>query len=313
MVLPASCSEPGGSVPISAPGNANAAGRVRGAPLSELVSLSRATGAITVFSIQDGEAKVAKQFIRADGRVQGLAIDHLGLIYTTVTSANHKPCDACVEVFNDSGQLIRRLPAPVLSGAPGAPSLTDVSVDRHENVYVSDYGQEAVYFFPKGGELGSATETVLRNSTNPESVLATPNGANVLVSGSCGFSAARSYTRTHSRRYKEGGCFGIGTTTLVGGAVDNRTEALTPVSGASGLVSVSSPFGGIVFHTPDEPHASITSVTLNANASIAYVANHQKESVYAFARPAEGWLVGHPPLLGTYKGFANLDIIAVRQ
>lgn len=311
MALLADCSGLGQrSVQISPPENLNGAGRVSGAPLSQLVSLDRTTGTITVFSIQDGEAKVVKRFLRANGRVAGIAMDRQGLIYTTVTSANSKPCSACVEAFNLSGQLMSRLPAPVLSGAPGAPSLTGVSVDRHENVYVSDYGQQAIYFFPKGGELGSVN-VVVQGATNATSVLATPNGSNVLVSD-CGFEAARPYRRAASGEYKSRGCFGVGTPLLIGGAVDDRMDVLTPVDGATGLVSVSSPFGGIVFHTPDERYASITSVTLNANASIAYVADDHDENVYAFERPALGWLVGHPPLLATYRGFENLDIIAVR-
>jgi hypothetical protein len=81
-----------------------------------------------------------------------------------------------------------------------------------------------------------------------------------------------------------------------------------------GLVSVSSPSGGTTFHTPDLLHASISGVAFNRDASVAYVANHEKECVYAFARPASGWLSGgQPKLLATYKGFKELDIIAVPQ
>jgi len=63
-----------------------------------------------------------------------------------------------------------------------------------------------------------------------------------------------------------------------------------------------------------DPEASVSGVAFNSDASIAYVANHNKECVYAFARPANGWLSGDTPkLLTTYKGFKNLDIIAVPQ
>ena len=131
IALLANCSGLGQApVQIFAPKNVNDAGRVSGAPLSQLVSLDRSTGAITVFSIQDSEAKVANKFLRANGRVAGLAMDWQGLIYTTVTSANSKPCSACVEAFDVNGRLMNRLFVPVLSGAPGAPSLTGVSVDR---------------------------------------------------------------------------------------------------------------------------------------------------------------------------------------
>ena len=88
---------------------------------------------------------------------------------------------------------------------------------------------------------------------------------------------------------------------------------MTPVDGARGLVSVSSPSGGADFQVPD-PAASVSGVAFNSDASIAYVADHNKEVVYAFARPANGWLSGdQPQLLTTYKGFKNLDIIAVPQ
>jgi hypothetical protein len=51
---------------------------------------------------------------------------------------------------------------------------------------------------------------------------------------------------------------------------------------------------------------------LSEDGSIAYVANHTKECVYAFARPTGGWLSGvQPKLIATYKGFSNLDVIAV--
>jgi len=44
------------------------------------------------------------------------------------------------------------------------------------------------------------------------------------------------------------------------------------------------------------------------------VANARKECVYAFARPANGWLSkSKPKVLATYKGFKKLDIIAAPQ
>ncbi len=86
---------------------------------------------------------------------------------------------------------------------------------------------------------------------------------------------------------------------------------MTPVDGAPGLVSVSSPSGGNTFTTPDQRFAEISGVAFNSDATVAYVADHKKEHVYAFARPANGWLSGQPKLLATYKGFKNLDIIAI--
>jgi hypothetical protein len=200
-----------------------------------------------------------------------------------------------------------------LQGAPGAPSLSDVSVDEHHNVYVSDYGQQAVYFFPHARARHNPT-IVVQNSQNAASVLATPDGTNVLISGGCGFASVRPFTREAHKQYSQGACFGIGTIALIGGAVDASEEVMTPVDGVPGLVSVSSPSGGTTFSTPDQLHASISGVALNSDASVAYVANHDKECVYAFARPSGGWLSGgQPKLLATYKGFKNLDIIAVPQ
>jgi hypothetical protein len=79
-----------------------------------------------------------------------------------------------------------------------------------------------------------------------------------------------------------------------------------------GVVSVSSPSGGHSFRTPGQL-ASISGVAFNGDASVAYVANARKECVYAFGRPAKGWLSGRPKLLATYTGFKNLDIIAVAR
>jgi hypothetical protein len=289
------------------------ADRSSAAALTELFNLDYSNGSISVFSIQNGKATQTARFKPGHGVAQGLASDRLGRIYTTITEASSQPCAACVEVFTDTGKVVDRLDAPVLQGAPGAPALTDVSVDAHENAYVSDYGQQAVYLFPRGRTRHSPT-IVVQNSQNAASVLATPNGINVLVSGGCGFASVRPYTRIAHGQYSSGNCFGIGTIALIGGAADNQEEAMTPVDGVPGLVSVSSPSGGTTFHTPDLLHASISGVAFNRDASVAYVANHEKECVYAFARPAGGWLSGvQPKLLTRYKGFKNLDIIAVPQ
>jgi hypothetical protein len=278
---------------------------------AELVNLDYSNGAITVFSVANGRAKVTKQFTPGDGRAQGLAVDKAGLIYTTISSTSSKPCLACIEVFSTAGKMLRQVAAPTLPSAPGKPSLTDISVDAHENVYVSDYGQQAVYFFKNGGK-GKQPVIVVQNSDNAASVLSTPNGSNVLVSGGCGFASVRPYMRVSAGQYQPGSCFGIGTIALIGAAADNQTEVLTPVDGVPDLVSVSSPTGGGTFTTPDRL-ASISGVALNDGASIAYVANAHKQCVYAFARPSNGWVAGgQPKLAATYKGFKHLDIIAVR-
>jgi hypothetical protein len=288
--------------------------RFQAGSLSELFNLDYSNGSITVFSIQNGKATQTERFKPAHGFAQGLASDRLGQIYTTITDSKSKPCAACVEIFTDTGMLVKQLDAPLLHGAPGAPSLTDLSVDAHQNVYVSDYGQQAVYFFRHGRTTRHGPTVVVQASQNAASVLATPDGTNVLVSGGCGFASVRPYARVGRRKYTQGACFGIGTIALIGGAVDDEQEVMTPVDGAPGLVSVSSPSGGTTFHTPDQLHASVSGVAFNSDATVAYVANHQKECVYAFARPASGWLSGgQPKLLATYKGFKALDIIAVPQ
>jgi hypothetical protein len=278
--------------------------------LSELFNLDYSNGSITVFSIQNGKATQTAQF--TPGNAQGLASDKAGRIYTTVSSSSSKPCAACVEIFTDSGKLIKQLDAPKLQGAPGPASLTDISVDAHDNVYVSDYGQQAVYFFRNARTTKHGPTIVVQNSQNAASVAATPNGLNVFVSGGCGFASVRPYTRTSRGQYSQGACFGIGTIALIGGAADDNEDVMTPVDGVPALVSVSSPSGGNSFRTPDKI-ASISGVAFNSDASIAYVANASKECVYAFAKPANGWLSGKPKLIATYKGFNNLDIIAIPQ
>ena len=278
--------------------------------LTQVVNLDYSTGTISVFSISKDRARLTKSFTPGHGVAQGLAMDAQDRIYTTITAANSNPCAACVEIFTAGGKLVERLPAPILSGASGQPSLTDVAVDAHRNVYVSDYGQQAVYFFPHAAERHTP-RIVVQNSQNAASVLATPDGDTVVVSGGCGFASVRPYTRVGRGEYSAGSCFGIGTIALIGGAVDEQIDVMTPVNGVPALVSVSSPSGGNDFRTPGRL-ASISGVAFNSDASTAYVANARKECVYAFARPAKGWLAGtQPKLLATYTGFKNLDIIAV--
>ncbi|MFY9738113.1 MAG: hypothetical protein WAK11_03580 [Candidatus Cybelea sp.] len=278
--------------------------------LTQLVNLDYSNGTISVFSIAKDRARRTKSFTPGQGVAQGLAMDAQGRIYTTITAASSSPCAACVEVFTTDGKLVESLPAPILSGASGRPSLTDVSVDAHRNVYVSDYGQQAVYFFPRASKTRKPT-IVVQNSQNAASVLATQDGGTVVVSGGCGFASVRPYTRVSRGKYTAGSCFGIGTIALIGGDLDDQIDVMTPVDGVPALVSVSSPSGGSSFHTPGHL-ASISGVAFNNDASIAYVANARKECVYAFARPASGWLSStQPKLLATYRGFKNLDIIAV--
>jgi hypothetical protein len=281
--------------------------------LTELFDLNYANGSITVYAIHDGKANKTASFKPGGGIAQGLASDAHGNVYTTITESASSPCKACAQVYTDGGKLLRSLDAPTLQGAPGAPQLTDVSVDAHDNVYVSDYGQQAVYFFPRGKVTKNGPTIVVQDSNNAASVLSTPNGKNVLISGGCGFASVAPFTRVSAGKYTQGSCFGIGTLALIGGTVDDLEDVLTPVDGVPGLVSISSPSGGATFQVPDRL-GSISGVALNRDASVAYVANAHEEVVYAFARPANGWLAGtQPKLLATYKGFKALDVIAVPQ
>jgi hypothetical protein len=288
--------------------------RYDAASLDELYNLNYTNGSITVFRVRNGIATMYSRFTPSHAGAQGLAVDRQGRIYTTVTASNSSPCSACVEVFTAKGQLIARLAAPILPGAPNQPSLTDLSLDAKGDIYVSDYGQQAVYFYsPLNHGSKNPPTIVVQNSQNAASVLTTPDGSDVFVSGGCGFASVRPYARIGSGQYQAGTCFGIGTIALIGGATGNGRAILTPVDGVPGLVSVSSPdFKGRNFRTPGGFQASISGVALTGDGAIAYVADHHAESVYAFARPAQGWIPGHPKLLATYKGFKNLDIIAVR-
>jgi hypothetical protein len=300
------------TIPFDAPASAGSnVQRAASAGLTELFNFSYSNGAISVFSIANGTATLTKQFTPGRGTGQGFAADSQGRMYTTLTESNSNPCAACVQIYSDSGKLVGQLDAPTLKGAPGAPSLTGISVDARDNVYVSDYGQQAVYFFP-GGKIGKNGPTVIvQNSSNDSGVLSTPNGKTVMVGGDCGVGSVRPFTRAAGGKYAEGSCFGIGTIGLIGAAADNEEDVFTPVDGGKGQVSIASPSGQFLFGVPDK-NGSIGSIALNSDASIAYVADGHNECVYAFARPGKGWRSGATPeLLATYKGFKKLNIIAI--
>jgi hypothetical protein len=303
---------PQAQVPVS-PGHG--VDRPNSSGLTALYNLDYSTGTITVFSIQGNKAKVATQFTpgSASGGAQGLAADAQGNIYTTLTESGGSPCTACVQIYSNNGTLVTQLDAPTLSGSPGAPDLTDVSVDAHDNVYVSDFGQDAVYFFPHAKMTKNGPTIVVQNYHNAASVSAQPDGKNVFVSGGCGFASVAPFRRTGHGNYTQGNCFGIATIALIGGAADNQEEVMTPVDPEVAFVSISSPTGRGSIQVPDRS-GSVSSVALNSNGSIAYVADAHNEKVYAFARPASGWISkSKPKLLATYKGFKALNIIAVPQ
>jgi hypothetical protein len=138
-----------------------------------------------------------------------------------------------------------------------------------------------------------------------------PHDGTVVVSGGCGFASVRPYKRVGRGKYSVSSCFGIGTIALIGDAIDDQIDVMTPVDGVPALVSVSSPSGGRSFRTPGHL-ASISGVAFNSDGSIAYVANARKECVYAFARPAKSWLsAARPEAARDPPGFKDLDIVAV--
>jgi sugar lactone lactonase YvrE len=282
--------------------------------LRNVVNLDYANGTVSVFRIAGDRAKLAYRFGLVDPRAggpNGLAVHPSGLIYTAINSSTGVPCTACFEVLRLDGALVAQVPAPTLSGAPGSASLTDISVDRAGDVFLSDYGQQAVYYYSPGSGAYAGPNVVVQGTQNAASVAVQPNGGAVFVSGGCGFASVRPYT-FQSSGWIAGNCFGIGTIALIGGAVDDRGDVFTPVDGAPGLVSISNADGnGLLLAIPDHL-GGIGGVTLSRDATVLYVADHSNETVYAFARPAGGWLAGPKPKhFATYRGFKGLNVIAV--
>jgi len=302
----------------ASPGTAAAGQRRLGAAsvaATHLYNMDYSTGTIEVYGIGPGGAVLEHSFnvVRVkNGGVGGLAVDRYGVVYTAVDASSGHPCSACFEAFEPDGTLLAQVAAPTLPGATNPPDLTDISVDNAGDVFLSDYGQQAVYAFapsPKGF-VGPAI--VVEGTTNAASVAATPNGRVVFVSGGCGFASVRPYTLQTSVGYASGNCFGIGTIALIGGAVDNQGTVFTPVDGALGIVSMSDAAGrGRAFAVPDRK-GEIGGVALSGDGSFLYVSDHHHERVYVYQRPAQGWLSRTGPILvAEYTGFANLDVIAV--
>jgi hypothetical protein len=280
-------------------------------PPLELGNLNYSTGTITVYHIVNGAASVYSRFRPENGASQGLAIDANGLIYTSIT--NGKQCGTCVEVFTARGRLTNTLVAPALTGAPGPAALNNVSVDATGNVYVSDSGQEAVYYYPPGSTPATVPSVVVRNASHLGAVSASPDGQSVVIGG-CSFGSARVYRRHSSTAFTAGPCFSTPSYSLLGTASDNLAETLTPIDPATHNVAVSSPGGQSVFSTPNRTSAGVMSVAMNASGSLTYAADERHKEVYVFTRPGKRWLNGgQPRVLATYAGFDNLDIIAVPQ
>jgi hypothetical protein len=284
------------------------------AALSTFVNLDYANERISTFAVAGGMATEIGSFrIGSPAKLStnGIAVDASGAIYTAVNAAGAKPCFACVEVLQPDGNVLTQIPAPSLGGSL-QPSLGDLALDATGNVYVADSGQQAAYFYTPSAS-GFAGPTVIESGASTASIAVSPNGKNVFVSGNCGFASVRPYTRA-GHGYTAGACFAIGTIALIGGSADDAGDVATPVDGARGLVSISNPNGcGSAFSVPD-PDAEVGSVSFSPSAALLYVADHNHEQLYAFARPAAGWCSkAVPPLVDRYTGFAQLDIVATAR
>ncbi|MBD5656304.1 MAG: hypothetical protein IAI50_14155, partial [Candidatus Eremiobacteraeota bacterium] len=241
--------------------------------LQRLYNLDYGNGIISVSQIVNGRADIVTQFKPSPSGARGIAVDRQGRIYTAVTAPNAKPCSACVEVFSPNGTLLAQLAAPILKGAPGAPTLTDISLDLHGNVYVTDNGQQAVYFFTPVGKTWSGPTIVVQNSFDSSTLLAGPYGDNIFISGGCGFQSVRTYVRFKSS-YHPGSCFPISDIALIGGAADDEGAVLTPVDGGFPFVSITSANGNESgFQIPDSK-GNISGVAVTLGGAIAFVADH---------------------------------------
>jgi hypothetical protein len=278
-----------------------------------VANLDYSTNAISVFAVSNGVATLTKKFTPVNtktGSVNGIML-HDGLIYTAINSSSSKPCASCLQVYGLDGSLKSQQNAPSISGAPGGPQITDLAVDERGDVFLSDIGQQAVYYYSPSKAGWSGPNVVVSGSQNAASVAVLPDAKVVYISGGCGFASARIYTRQPSGGYQAGVCFGIGTIAFIGASIDRAGDVASPVDGAPGLVSIGNPDGkGVSFTIPTFTDG-IGSVTFAQNDLALYVADSTQELVYAYRRPDGGWTKGHKPrLVATYTGFAALNIIA---
>jgi hypothetical protein len=283
-------------------------------PLSTLVNLNYSNGAISAFSINGNEATLEDSYRLVkpkNGSTNGIALLD-GMITTAVDASPSKPCTACFEILQLDGTLVELVPDPILKNASGAPDVTDVATDGLGELFLSDFGQQAVYYYNWGDSEFIGPTIVAQNTHDAASVAVSPNGKLLFLSGGCGFASVRLYTR-HGRHFAPGNCFGIGTIALIGGSADDAGDVATPVDGVFGLVSISNPDGkGTSFSIPDQM-GSVGGVTFSSDGRFLYVADHSKEVVYAFRRPGGGWVSGATPRhVATYRGFKKLNIIAVQ-
>jgi hypothetical protein len=279
--------------------------------LRTLVNLDYANGAISTYSIAaSGKATLVGSFKPGNrmARASGIAVDTNGMIYSAFNSQKGKPCSSCFAVFKADGTLVTSVQAPSLGSKQA--DITDLQIDAAGDVFVSDMGQEATYFFAPGSK-GFGGPNMVESGTNPASVAVSEDGKQVFISGSCGFGAVLQYTANGSGGYTQGSCFSIAEIALIGGVADDQGDVFTPVDGAIGLVAIANANGqGNGFRIPGKL-SSVGSVALSSDASTLYVADARNGTIFAYARPSGGWTTGTPKMTAKYTGFKHLNIIAV--
>jgi hypothetical protein len=281
--------------------------------LHHVYDFDYSSGNIDVFAVSGTGAKLINKITPiapSAGSASGIGT-YGGLAFTAITSSGTAPCAACVIGFTASGKAAVTLNAPTISGAPGAPELTDLAVDGKGDVFVADSGQEAAYYFPRTTS-GYGSAVVVESGNYSASVAVTPNAKSLYIQGNCGFGEARVYSLQASGGYSAGTCFGISEVALIGMTVDNQGYIFAPVDGISGVFSVGSPSGhGGLFQIPNQKDG-VASVAVSHDGSVAFVADGTNQDIYAYAKPPGGWASGkNPTLLNTYTGFSGLNIIAV--
>jgi hypothetical protein len=283
--------------------------------LSYLANLDYSNNRISVYSSVGGKAKLMHRFTLVDpstGSVNGIQLGGNGMIYTAVNSSSGNPCASCIEMLQLNGKLVTKIDAPTISGAPGQPDITDIALDEHSDVFASDIGQQAVYYYASTASGYTGPNLVVSGTSDAASVAVMPSAHVAYVSGGCGFASARVFTRQPSGGYQPGNCFGIGTIALIGASVDGSGNVASPVDGAAGVVSISDPKGkGRSFRIPTSTDA-VSGVSFSRDGKALYVADATKGVVYEYLRPESGWVTRgrKPRLLATITGFSGLDIIA---
>src|SRR5579871_4742125 len=96
-----------------------------------VANLNYRDGGVSVFDVTLRGAHMIHHFVPVNpsvGSTNGLALYH-GKIYTAINSSTGNPCASCFEVLKLDGTVVSQTNAPILSGAPGAPQITDLSMN----------------------------------------------------------------------------------------------------------------------------------------------------------------------------------------